>query len=87
MTGEGRKPFGKFVVGAGLFPIREPGLLGHAKSDAEEDAALGRRGRRGGGGRSKAAETDGLERGKRDERSGSAEEVATVEGRFHDNVR
>jgi hypothetical protein len=36
---------GEFIVRAGLLPIREPSLLGHAEAYAEKDAAFG-----GGGG-------------------------------------
>ena len=59
-------------------------FLCHAEAHAKEDRPLGScRGARGS--RGKAAKTEGLKSGQSDHCSGSPEEMAAVNGRFHED--
>ena len=83
VTGERSKTFGEFVVSASLLLVRKPSLLGHAKSDAQKDAAPGRCGGSFFRSRSKAAKANRFQRGQPDQRSGTAEEVTAIQVGFH----
>ena len=79
MASERSQPFRQVECRPGLRGVRKPRLLRYAETEAEKDHPLG-----GLGGpfvrcRGKPAESDGFECGQRDERSGSANKVATIE--------